>query len=226
MSVCLSVTVSQPVFVFEQWWSCRCVFVRPCECAHAPATVRSGHVLNRRVGLLHGVLARQVPQSQLPVLCPGGTYNPTTGNSTVDACRGCPAGSYCPMGSSQFIPCGNASVYCPVNSSAPLVVDDGRYSVPSNGNASSQAVCEPGSYCIAGVKRPCAGGTWSNEVSARPDRSCGWAIPAVYQRCDVACGHVDGVLWFSGSCGMCGVEAGVVVLSISTVCCRATVAGV
>ena len=132
-------------------------------------------------------------QSQLPVLCPGGTYNPTTGNSTVDACRGCPAGSYCPMGSSQFIPCGNASVYCPVNSSAPLVVDDGRYSVPSNGNASSQAVCEPGSYCIAGVKRPCAGGTWSNEVSARPDRSCGWAIPAVYRRCDVACGHVDGV---------------------------------
>ena len=53
--------------------------------------------------------------------CPAGTYQPSTGKSSVADCNPCSAGGYCPSGSSVSIPCGSDSVYCPGGASAPLV---------------------------------------------------------------------------------------------------------
>ena len=37
--------------------------------------------------------------TSLPLVCPAGTYNPSTGQNNLTACLVCPAGSYCLVGS-------------------------------------------------------------------------------------------------------------------------------
>ena len=85
------------------------------------------------------------------------------GQGTIASCAGCVAGSFCPQNSSALRPCGNSSVFCAVNSSEPMAVGLGNYSSPSV-NAVEERVCEPGSYCVSGVKVPCPGGTYSSQV--------------------------------------------------------------
>jgi len=92
------------------------------------------------------------------------------------SCAGlCERGFYCEEGSTSPTQnvCGDASVYCPVGSTAPTPVHDGFYSIFTGTNAGAQALwdsmnstssaelpCEPGYYCVRGIKYPCPPGTF------------------------------------------------------------------
>jgi hypothetical protein len=62
--------------------------------------------------------------------CPGATYNPNTGSSSLSACLACPAGTFSPLGSSslsQCVPCspgtfssGGSCQFCPANTFSAL----------------------------------------------------------------------------------------------------------
>ena len=73
------------------------------------------------------------------------------------------------------IPCGNSNVYCPEGSFQPHQVDIGYYTTGSltfptmdkqDANdaqfRSSQIICEPGYYCVNGVKLPCPIGRYGD----------------------------------------------------------------
>lgn len=133
-------------------------------------------------------------------LCPLGTYTDEEG-TVSDQCKGlCDRGHYCVMGSPdrrQF-QCGNSSVYCRTGSFEPTSVTPGFYTIPTgpdagavafwdatNSTQSAELPCEPGYYCIAGVKYPCPPGTF------------GWR----YGMTDSVCGgkvcRLSGTLWRS-----------------------------
>ena len=105
-------------------------------------------------------------------LCAAGRYGVHT-RETNSSCTGpCTAGYYCPAGSisDKQIRCPDAASYCPQESAQPVPVSPGHYTVghePANytfdianfgGSAfaetarTSQAICEPGYYCLADGK--------------------------------------------------------------------------
>ncbi|CAM9892613.1 unnamed protein product, partial [Chrysoparadoxa australica] len=96
-----------------------------------------------------------------PTDCPGGTYGEAEGLDS-SACSGpCPEGYFCPRGTDSPIsnPCTDARAYCPEASAAPIDVELGHYTLPEVGGPyTSQAPCEPGHYCIDGVRHECAAG--------------------------------------------------------------------
>jgi hypothetical protein len=79
----------------------------------------------------------------------------------------CPLGFACPCGAPQ--PCTDPSSFCPGDTTTPFPVSPGFYAVSqaaSNGSQvaaghlyTSQLMCEPGWYCVAGVKTACPVGT-------------------------------------------------------------------
>jgi hypothetical protein len=111
--------------------------------------------------------------------CPAGLYGSEFG-LTSETCTGsCLAGYYCPAGSmsptsmvsarllSGMVPsrccdamwwgqaCGSSAVFCKANASEPTPVTVGYYSIPvsvSELYRTDQASCEPGSFCMDGVK--------------------------------------------------------------------------
>jgi hypothetical protein len=97
-------------------------------------------------------------------LCPAGTYNPSTGASSVTACLICPVGSYCPLNSI------NATL-CP----------EGTYN-PTTGASSFSGclICTPGAYCpTKGLTSPvkCPVGYFcplssTNTIPCPPNVSC------------------------------------------------------
>ena len=127
--------------------------------------------------------------------CPPGTY--TSMNGTIDEqCMGpCDRGYYCTVGSSSPTQhrCGNASVYCPRGSSEPTPVHDGFYCFFTGADAGEQAVwdpmnttcsveipCEPGYYCIKGVKYPCPPGTFGWRYGMNSSTCGGQCAPGYY----------------------------------------------
>lgn len=99
-------------------------------------------------------------------LCPAGRFGCAARLGDA-SCNGlCVAGHYCTAGSTSNVqhPCGGtdalnssaASVFCLEGSAHPMLVGVGNYSIGSGDDAphkrTMQAVCEPGSYCIAGIK--------------------------------------------------------------------------
>lgn len=66
------------------------------------------------------------------------------------------------------IPCGNASVYCPLGSSSPLSPGSGNYS-SGGGNATTyytQSLCPAGYYCTNGLPVGCPAGTFIGSQGA------------------------------------------------------------
>lgn len=117
--------------------------------------------------------------------CPAGRYGSDSGLSDSDCSGPCTAAFYCPLASvnstsvvrllwslprvvlpvtrhdlsprmpADMQPCGSVDVYCPTESSAPLAVSEGFYSLPTTASPflrHSQQQCERGRYCIAGQK--------------------------------------------------------------------------
>ena len=130
--------------------------------------------------------------SGLRLSCPAGRYGARKGLST-DLCSGaCSEGYYCPMNSSSStqIQCGAPWFYCPTGSRAPLLVQEGYYSVNADGydgdgesdlnmgpvkvitNATmavqslarstraDQRLCESGYYCLGGLRSMCPPGRY------------------------------------------------------------------
>ena len=106
---------------------------------------------------------------------------------TIRECSGlCDLGHFCPKGSvsPRQHKCGNSSFYCPVGSWEPTHVSNGYYTISTilvagvvdqfidhdAMTASGQLICEPGFYCVDGVKLPCPQVTWSTYLN-HPDVS-------------------------------------------------------
>ena len=88
--------------------------------------------------------------------CPPGTFGCAKRLGTP-ACNGpCAPGFFCPAGSGsnkEFV-CGGLAVFCPAGVGAPVNFTEGFYTAggPVDTQQSSQRPCEPGSYCVGGVK--------------------------------------------------------------------------
>lgn len=85
-------------------------------------------------------VGKYCPSAQEPVWCPAGRRRVIPGAATPDHCTPCPAGFYCPFGSSNYsgIPC-EAGTYCKNN------LTDG---------AASEKKCPGGYYCPAQTGDP------------------------------------------------------------------------
>eukprot|EP00938_MAST-03A_sp_MAST-3A-sp1_P000423 g423.t1 len=59
--------------------------------------------------------------------CVAGTYGSETGLSERTCTAPCPAGFYCPLGSSTPTQCGSSALFCPFGSSEPIPVSRGYY---------------------------------------------------------------------------------------------------
>lgn len=100
-------------------------------------------------------------------LCPGGRYGGKAGLTNANCTGPCEEGYYCPPGSvvSRPFACNAPNIYCPPESSHPLNVSTGYYTIGSNfanysvivddgGNARlgitrvSQKPCDKGFYCL------------------------------------------------------------------------------
>lgn len=93
--------------------------------------------------------------------CPAGRYGETFGLDEPFCSGGCAPGYYCPTGSSSAfeVRCGDANRYCPANSSRPLWVSDGYYSIGNNVSTRyDQRPAPPGSYATQGLLYPCPAG--------------------------------------------------------------------
>lgn len=116
--------------------------------------------------------------SATPTKCPAGTYNPSTGSVSLEACIPCPKGSFCPLGSSSPEACpkgkysettGAAScTSCPAGTynaqtgqtgrSDCIACPIGTYNASTGAtSASACATCPAGKYC---TYNPLSKNTW------------------------------------------------------------------
>jgi hypothetical protein len=121
--------------------------------------------------------------------CPGGTYTDEVGTVSRNCKGDCLRGYYCLEGSSSPIQhaCGNSSVYCVRGSAWPTIATPGFYTVPTGDDAgavtlfegntthSIELPCEPGYYCVKGIKFPCPPGTFGWRYGMT-DSSCGGQV--------------------------------------------------
>lgn len=106
-------------------------------------------------------------------LCPGGTYGDSPGLVSA-ACSGkCSAGYFCPDGSTSPYQnlCGTSVFYCPTGSAMRQRLAEGYYTltfpeqIPTqNWSAIAQTACEPGYYCVFGIRRACPAGRFGQTI--------------------------------------------------------------
>lgn len=153
--------------------------------------------------------------------CPPGRYGAKSGSNSPRCDGKCDAGYYCTGAFDSFTqlfvgsvtpqehPCGNVGVYCPAGSFEPTPVRDGYYTTGrdaalvaagaslavTNATRTGEKICEPGFYCMGGVKQPCPGGTYGGQRGlTTPECSgqCleGWYCPAGSKRArEIECGN-------------------------------------
>jgi hypothetical protein len=104
-------------------------------------------------------------------LCPGGTFGGCPGLTSPQCSGECLAGHFCPPGSVSATEklCGSTAHYCPRGSAERQRVDQGFYTVTfplsggsptAVGTADRQTACQPGFYCVNGIRRQCPAGTY------------------------------------------------------------------
>lgn len=108
-----------------------------------------------------------------PLPLPQGTFAPLPGLHLGTVC---PAGHYCPPGSSSPSPCGGAHLFCPLASALPTPVSPGHYTLGSSslpGQAQSsrdaavrwgQQLCERGFWCLGGERHSCPAGVYGDTM--------------------------------------------------------------
>ena len=97
--------------------------------------------------------------------CPIGTYNPSTGKSSLSQCTDCDAGSYCNK-PGLIAPSG----FCL----------DGYICTLKSTTAAGTSLCPKNSYCMAGVKYTCPDGTYSKVEGAASSTECAKCPPGKY----------------------------------------------
>lgn len=109
--------------------------------------------------------------STIPKPCPEGSYQDKEGQIS---CKPCPAGYYCLAKASTYndtiCPSGK---YCPVNTSVPILCDEGTFnSLIGQGEKASCVLCTAGKYCQgSGLSAPtadCYGGWYCVNGSIKP----------------------------------------------------------
>eukprot|EP00657_Telonema_sp_P-1_P010142 TRINITY_DN4439_c0_g1_i2.p2 TRINITY_DN4439_c0_g1~~TRINITY_DN4439_c0_g1_i2.p2 ORF type:complete len:259 (+),score=79.40 TRINITY_DN4439_c0_g1_i2:266-1042(+) len=98
--------------------------------------------------------------TSVPQQCPAGTFNPSSGSSSISACYRCDAGRYCPdQAALTSGPKCIAGYFCPGGQ--------------SQGNESSK-ICPAGFYCPAGSPAAirCPVGQFQDEVGQTTCKSC------------------------------------------------------
>lgn len=90
--------------------------------------------------------------------CPSGSY---AFNSTQ--CLTCPAGFFCPPGSSTTNACPDPTLYCPAGSISPTLIPSGYYCTQIIGTGCvNYQPCPIGSACLSGLQTICLAGQFSN----------------------------------------------------------------
>lgn len=127
--------------------------------------------------------------------CPPGTYADQPGTFSPICLGQCDPGYYCigRADSRRQFACGGVNVFCVTGSSAPQPVHGGFYGIstgpdagkialydPANTTYSAELVCEPGYYCIAGVKFPCPPGRFGWRYGATSALCGGLCAPGHY----------------------------------------------
>ncbi|KAE9188581.1 hypothetical protein PF004_g22461 [Phytophthora fragariae] len=96
-------------------------------------------------------------------LCPAGRYGDKS-SETSSLCAGlCTRGYYCPKGSTSPTQreCGADGLICRTGSPEPQLIQVGYYSIGiTNTTRFFQRPCEPGYFCIDGIKYQCPAGTF------------------------------------------------------------------
>lgn len=116
-------------------------------------------------------------------------------------------------GSVAPIPCGNATVYCPLGSSWPLLTSPGNYSSGGTNTSTYYAftVCPAGYFCINGIQSACPAGTFSSTIGASQASFCQQCTAGYYcgnaSTAGVQCGG-DGVYCPAGSHSPVTVDIG------------------
>lgn len=120
--------------------------------------------------------------------CPAGRYGSGLEVRSQQCDGYCSLGYYCPEASSSptQIKCGNASLFCPPGSAEPQHVHLGYYSGKlcfikywngsliyicvvlgdSDETRGAEQKCEPGFYCLNGIRLMCSPGSWGGEYGA------------------------------------------------------------
>lgn len=116
--------------------------------------------------------------------CPAGRYGSSAGLSTSYCDGFCRGGYYCPAASTSAtqMNCGGDDVFCPTGSTAPHPVDVGYYTVGGDGNTTraAQQRCEPGAYCIGGIRRLCLPGYYGHTQGQIIATCSGACAPGYY----------------------------------------------
>lgn len=106
-------------------------------------------------------------------LCPGGTYGVRPGLESSTCSGKCSAGYFCPDGSTSPYQnhCGTSVFYCPQGSAMRQRLTEGYYTlrfpeqIPTqNLSAITQTACEPGYYCVFGIRRACPVGRFGQTI--------------------------------------------------------------
>ncbi|KAL3801129.1 hypothetical protein HJC23_002422 [Cyclotella cryptica] len=88
-------------------------------------------------------------------------------------CQVCDEGFYCPHEHEKF-PCGAVNVFCERGSVWPTYHTDGYYTISGDEeHRSDQRPCEPGFYCVGGLKLPCPRGHFCPESAMTAPLECG-----------------------------------------------------
>ena len=108
--------------------------------------------------------------------CPAGTTTPTklcpagyfggVGESTQECSGKCSPGYWCEQGSTSSTQhqCGGNAFFCPEGSVSPRSVQTGFYTTGGDvATRTGETECEPGSFCVDGVKSPCLAGYYGSE---------------------------------------------------------------
>ena len=110
--------------------------------------------------------------------CPAGFYS-----ASSHECKICPSGTYCSIGTHTPENCTAPSSFCKAGSATPNITRAGYY---TNERRTNISLCEPGYYCLHGVKRPCPKNTYGSDPGLTSSTCSGMCSSDLYQRSNMS----------------------------------------
>jgi len=117
-------------------------------------------------------------------ICPPGFYGDQEGMSDPGCSGSCPAGFYCPAGSTDPYEneCGAPNLFCPEGSASPQGVGVGFFTVGSENKTTrtSERRCVPGTFCHEGEVHQCFAGFYGDEFGLTHGNCSGLCAPGYF----------------------------------------------